>query len=99
MAEKKTIQQRFEIFHNANPHVYRLLCAGALKMQKQGRAHYGAKALVEVLRYSRVETVAGEPPRDHFKLPNDLTSRYARKIMDEVPELEGFFHTATLITA
>ncbi len=33
---------------------------------------------------------------DDYKLPNDYTSRFSRKAMKEVPELDGFFEVRRL---
>ena len=85
-----TPRERFEAFNAANPEVYGMLIEMALRLKRAGMRRYGIGALFEVLRYrSDVETASA----DSFKLNNDLRAFYARKIMDEVVELDGFFRT------
>ena len=84
-----TIAQRFDAFHAENPHVLDNLKALAMDLRSRGVTRYGIKALYEVLRYNRALATRG----DVFKLNNNYTAHYARKLMDEVPELEGFFET------
>lgn len=50
------------------------------------------RAAFEVMRYLATLQSVGED----FKLPNDYTSRFARKAMAEVPELQGFFELRSL---
>jgi len=80
-------EERFQQFHAKNPQVYRALKSMALQLYAQGHRRYGMKAMFEILRWqSRLSTV-GEP----YKLNNIFTAYYARLLMDEVPELAGFF--------
>lgn len=62
----------------------------ALELRSRGRKHYGIAALYEVLRYEYALKTDSE---DDFKLNNNHKAFYARKIMDEVPELRDFFST------
>lgn len=93
-AEKPlTIEEQFRRFHEANPHVARILAQIALDLKRRGRQHFGMKALFETLRfYSALQTEGGE----EWKLDNRLTSRYARLLMDQHDELVGFFETREL---
>lgn len=88
----ESIQAKFERFHRENPHVYRRLVEICLAMKRRGLRRWGAKAAYEICRFQGVLSTSG----DQFKLPNSYTSRYARKIMAEVPELAGFFETRKL---
>lgn len=82
------LQQRFEAFHTLNPKVYDALRGMAVSMRRRGMRRYSIKALWEVLRFQAIATHG-----DEFKLNNDYTALYARKLMAEVPELAGFFET------
>ena len=62
-----------------NQHVYRAFCAYAFRMAMKGRKHYGAKTIVEVLRY---ETDLRDSEKT-FKLNNNYTSGMARLFMSE----------------
>ena len=83
----ETIEERFRAFHDANPHVYRLLRALALDYKRAGHRHCGMKMLYEVLRYRSGIYTQGEP----YKLNNNYTALYARLLMEREPELAGFF--------
>lgn len=87
-----TIQERFEEFHQDNPHIYARLRDLCLQMRRRGVVRWGIKAAWEVVRFGGVLSNG----QDGFKLPNSLTSRYARKLMTEVPELRDFFETRDL---
>lgn len=85
--EGDTIEDRFARFHKANPHVYTNLRIMALSLKSKGIRHYGIAALFEVLRFSSMMQTDG----DGFKLNNDYRALYARRLMEEEPELAGFF--------
>lgn len=85
----QTIEERFEAFHKRNPQVYRALRDMALELRRRGHRQYGIKALFEVLRFNTAMQTHG----DTFKLNNNYTALYARLLMDNEPELEGFFET------
>jgi len=80
--------RKFKAFHEANPHIYQELRRLALKMRGTGRKRYGIKSLFEVLRWHR----ALASTDDDFKLNNNYTSFYARVLMEQEPELAGFFN-------
>lgn len=85
-----TIDERFELFHEANSHVARELAKLALQLKRAGRKRYGMKALFEILRWSYAMQTSSDEP---FKLSNDFTACYARLLMSSMPELEDFFVT------
>ncbi|MCX6786863.1 MAG: hypothetical protein NTU85_03580 [Candidatus Kaiserbacteria bacterium] len=86
-AGELTIQERFELFHAANPQVYRVLREMALALAAQGQKRIGVKMLWEVLRY-RFLVQAVPVGGDEFRLNNVFTSRYARWL-DAEPGLQG----------
>lgn len=88
-----TISERFELFHAANPHIYEKLREFALQMRfarKKKRRKYGIKALFERVRWHYEFEVNSD---EEFKLNNDFTALYARKLMEREPDLAGFFET------
>lgn len=87
VSREATIQERFEAFHRANPHVYAALKSLALQMVRSGVRQYGIKGLVEKLRWEFALATKG----DAFKICNTYTSRYARLLTQNEPELKGFF--------
>ena len=81
------IKLRFKEYHNDNPKVYDLFVRFAkdVKAAKMGR--YSAKSIFERIRWHvEIETVG-----EKFKLNNNYTAYYARKMMKEHPEFQGFF--------
>ena len=94
-APQSTIDAAFEAFHDANPWVYRELCALARDLVARGHHRVGMKMLFEVLRWSYA--MSTDDPSSDFKLNNNYTSRYARLIMDLEVDLDGVFETRRLI--
>ena len=88
---KPTTAERFAAFHAANPHVYKVLRAEALRLRRSGRTHYGLKKLWEWLRYDSPLAVTRDDGK--YKLNNSYTRHYARLLMANEPELAGFFET------
>lgn len=88
--ELDTIEASFWSFHYRHPEVYEELRSLALRLRRQGRKHYGIKALYEIVRFQR--TLSSRSCAD-WKLNNDYTCMYARLLMQQEPELNGFFRT------
>ena len=84
-----TIETRFEKFHALNPHVFNALRDLALSLKRGGQRQYSIAALFEVLRFRGALRTQG----DGFKLNNSYRALYARKLMKDVPDLQGFFET------
>lgn len=82
-----TLEERFEEFHDKNPHVYVALVKLARQLMARGHKKIGIAMLWEVLRWQSMLQTEGDP----FKLNNDYKSRYARLIMAIEPDLEGVF--------
>jgi len=89
-----TIQERFELFHSLNPFVYKRLVSMARKLRGSGRRKAGIGMLVELLRWNYYMSTTDA--NSEFKLCNDYRSRYARLIMEQESDLEGFFNTRRL---
>jgi hypothetical protein len=87
------IQVAFLKFHRENPHVYRMLVKFARQVKDSGRRRYGIKSLFERLRWHYDFEVKSETD---FKLNNNFTSRFARLLMEQEPDLEGVFETRKL---
>lgn len=81
------IQEAFEKYHKANPHVFEFFKHFSTQAKKSGMQQFSANAIFERMRWHlNIETI-GEP----FKLSNNYRAYYARKLMKECPEFEGFF--------
>lgn len=85
------IERCFWEFHIANPRVYTELRDYAVNLRHRGRTHYGVKALFEVVRFHRAMETADQS--SDWKLNNSYTALYARLLMNNEPELRGFFRT------
>ncbi len=81
------LRDRFDRFHAANPHVYRELVRLARHVRGLGFEQCGIALLFERMRWEWAIRTRG----DRYTLNNDFRSRYARLIMDQEPDLEGFF--------
>ena len=82
-----TIDEQFANFHKMNPHVYEVIKMLALRTKRAGRNQYGIAGLFEVLRWTHTIETHG----DDFKLNNNYRALYARLLMKNEPELNGFF--------
>ena len=85
--EGETLEERFERFHAANPHIYKTLKEMALALKVAGLKRYGIDALFGFLRFNHSIRTQG----DGFKLNNDFKAFYSRMLMEEEEELTGFF--------
>ena len=83
----KTIEEKFVLLHAENPHVYKELVRLAREALLSGQRKWSINGLFEVLRWKLViETNDRE-----FRLSNNHRACYARLIMEQEPDLEGFF--------
>ena len=100
-----SVQRSFEKFHEAHTDVYDELRRIALRMHATG-VRRGTKHLFERLRYEfDLKGVTHGMGKDGasstrgclgFKLCNSYTSRYARLLERENPQLRGYFHKRRL---
>lgn len=92
--QQQRIADRFDRFHQANPHVYDELVTLARQASAKGYRKIGIELLFSHLRWSRMmQTNADEYG---FKLNDHFTSRYARLIMAQEPDLHDIFRTREL---
>lgn len=93
--EGATIQERFEAFHRLNPWVLDALVRLTRTYVDAGHRRVGMKMLFEVLRYQYGIQTTG----DEYRLNNNMTSRYARLLVQEHPELAPVFEVRQLQSA
>lgn len=86
--------ERVDQFIELNPELYRRLVAMTRALVQRGRTRIGMKTLVECLRWNYWMTT--NDPTSEFKINNSYTSRMARRIMQENPDLDGVFETREL---
>ncbi len=95
--QKKTNQEMFEEFHEANPHVEEALVRLARRVKARGHQRIGIDFLFTVLRWETM--MSTNDPYSDFKLNDRYTSRYSRLIMEKYPDLDGLFVTRALRSA
>lgn len=88
-----TLHEKFLKYHEDNPEIYEILKRLAFEAKKKGRKKIGIKMLWEVMRWERF--IHSNDP-EGYKLNNNYPSRYARLLMENEKELEGFFEVRKL---
>lgn len=86
------IDIRFVEFHHANPNVYRQLVNLARKWRDAGHDKCSMDMLFHLLRWEYGISTTG----DGFRLNDHYTSRYARLIAANEPELADLFNTRAI---
>ena len=84
----------FEKYHHENPRIYHEIVKMAKALKAAGRKHYGMKGIFETIRYETAIKGKGS-----FKINNNYTPHYARLVMENNPELKGFFELRKKTTA
>lgn len=82
---------RFLEYHAENPAVYTTLRRFAFEAKRAGRPRMSINMLHERVRWYTTVEAKG----DSFKLNNNWRPHYARLLMEQEPELKGFFETRT----
>lgn len=93
-APDATIQERFEAFHELNPHVLDALETLVRQFLESGRERLAIGALFERLRWEHDVRTTGDP----FRLNNNYRSRYVRLMVERHPGWEPVFATRCLTT-
>lgn len=88
------IDTDFDQFHTLNPAVYDTLVALARQAKARGHERIGIKMLFEVVRWEHL--LKTYDPASDFRLNNNYTSRYARLIMSNEPDLRNVFNVRDL---
>lgn len=89
----KAIYERFYNFHKEHPQIYQKFEEIALVLIRKGWKRFGAKAIVEKIRWEeRVEKVGGID----FYINNDFVSRMARMFSMKYPQHSEFFQQRKL---
>lgn len=81
---RPSIEERFRVFHAANPHVLDEMLRLAREHLDRGATRLGCKALWEQLRESIRVCKLGD-----WRLDNSLTAMYARALLEAEPRLVG----------
>ena len=87
------IKTKFQEFHAKNPEIYGKFAHYAFKILKAGRSRYGAKSIMERVRW---HFDLNAKDGDGFKCNNNYTAHYARMLEQRHPIFEGFFNKREL---
>lgn len=94
----KSITQSFEQFHKDNPSIYDFFCTFALDWIKTGAKKISAKQIIGRIRWHLdVETKGSEAVK--YKINDIMSSRYARKFIEDNPDYQTFFELRELRSA
>ena len=91
-----TIEEKFEEFHQQNPAVYDELVRLARLAKSRGHSRYSVDLLLAVVRFRRDMRLPVVRDTSGFRLNNNFTSRYARRIQQQEQDLSAFFETRVL---
>lgn len=80
-------RDRFVAFHLSNLDVYAEFEASAIKMRATGRKKYSAWTIIQAIRWGRDVKTQGAV----FKINNDHIAFYARLLVHNQPDFDGFF--------
>ena len=81
----------FKTYDRENPQIYEGFVKFAKEAKLRGFKNYSAYSIFELMRWHTGTSGKGE-----FKLCNNYRPDYARKLMAEYPEFEGFFRIKEL---
>jgi hypothetical protein len=70
-----------------NPEFYGLLVQTAREAKGRGINRWALQAIIEIMRWNKAVDTQGDP----FKVNQHFRSFYARYIMENEPDLAGFF--------
>lgn len=93
-APEMSIQERFELFNQRNPFIYEAAVRLAKDLRNRGHKRIGIKMILEVVRWEHARST--QDPTCSWKINNSYSSRYARMIAENVPELADAFETREL---
>ena len=79
-------REKYETFRAGNPAVEQELLKLSRQLVRRGHKNYSINGLFEIIRWHRALETTGE-----YKLNNNYRAYYARDLMEEYPELDGFF--------
>lgn len=88
-----TTLSQFERYHGDNPHIYEGLKALAIRAKNAGFKAMGINRLHEILRWDLELAAKSDPQGDNYNLNNNYRPFYARLLMQQEPDLRGFFRT------
>lgn len=86
-----SIQAAFEAFHEENPFVFALMRGYARNLLDAGNDKLSISLITERIRWDSAVRTHGDG--NGFKINNNFSALYARKLEQECPEFAGKFIT------
>lgn len=93
--KRRNIQINFEQFDDQNPEIYDKFKTCAIDLINTGKRRIGAKAIMEHIRWDYMIRTKGDVD---WKVNNNYTSRYARKLITECPWVATYMELRELKT-
>jgi hypothetical protein len=87
------IDRAFIVFNNNNPQILEMIVRYVRQLKAKGHKVFGMKAIFERIRWDYAVGTEQSESDKGFKISNNYTSRYARMIESQHPDLKGFFRT------
>jgi hypothetical protein len=87
------IDRAFLTFHTNNPQILEMIVRYTRQLKGKGHTIFGMKAIFERIRWDYAIGTELSVDDKGFKISNDYTSRYARMVESQHPDLRGFFRT------
>ena len=83
----------FKKYDQKNPQIWEAFKKYSFEAKAKNFKNYSANGIFEIIRWHTDIT-----SRDNYKVNNNYRPDYARKMMKEYPEFEGFFRIRELKT-
>ena len=90
----KTKREKFEEFHQNNPHVYEIFQRLTLKAVDAGAKKLSAWWVINVARWEMAFSTTDF--NSDFKISNDYIAYYSRKFMADFPQYDKLFNTKVM---
>jgi hypothetical protein len=90
------MNKSFQQYHEENPQIYQQFKKITFQLIDSGREYYGAKGVIEIIRFNTIIGSQGYLKNEDFKINNNFAPDYARKFMNEFPIYRDFFRTRQL---
>lgn len=89
----KNMEAKFAAFDRRNPYIYQLFKKFALQAKRTGIAHYSGWAIMNRIRWHLDIETYDPDPDSAYKINNNYTAFYTRKLNKEMPRMRGFLRT------
>lgn len=78
-----------EAFHSRNPWLLDELAQHALQLKREGYPRWSVDGLLHHIRFACRRKI--DEGKNGFRVNNNFSAFYSRRLMEQYPELQGFF--------